>query len=82
MATTPSIFGDMVSLLIITYAILHYRMELRKQRKIRYKKRIALITHTITREIALTETDRITYVYARDKPSNDIREVTNVLYDL
>lgn len=57
-------------------------MGLKKRRIPRYKKRIVPTTHTITREIVLTETDRITYVYTRDNTSDDISEVTNVSYDV
>ena len=48
--------------------------------KIKQQKKVAQI-RIISREIPLTVTDRITYVYTRDKTTDVIREVTNVSYD-
>jgi hypothetical protein len=58
-------------------------MERRKKGsyKTKQQKKIAQTIRIISREIPLTETDRITYVYARDKTTDDIREVTNVSYE-
>jgi hypothetical protein len=47
-----------------------------------YKKRLSPATRTISREIPLTKTDRITYVYGRDKTTDAILEVTNVSYEV
>ena len=48
--------------------------------KSKQQKKLARI-RIISREIPLTVTDRITYVYTRDKTTDVIREVTNVSYD-
>jgi hypothetical protein len=59
-------------------------MERRKKGsyKTKRRKRVAQTIRTISREIALTETDRITYVYTRDKITDAIREVINVSYEV
>jgi len=66
-----------------TYDILLSCMEKRKKRnyKAKQQKKIAQTILTVSREIPLTETDRITYVYARDKTEDAIREIINVSYD-
>ena len=58
-------------------------MERRKKGSYKTKqhKRVTKTIRIISREIPLTETDRITYVYARDKTTDAIREVTNVSYE-
>jgi hypothetical protein len=58
-------------------------MEKRKKRnhKAKQQKKLAQTIRTASREIPLTETDRITYVYARDKTEDAIREIINVSYD-
>jgi hypothetical protein len=59
-------------------------MERRRKKgsyKIKQQKKVAQTIRIISREIPLTETDRITYVYARDKTTDAIREVTNVSYE-
>ncbi len=58
-------------------------MEKRKKRnyKAKQQKKIAQTIRTVSREIPLTETDRITYVYARDKTKDAIREIINVSYE-
>ena len=55
-------------------------MERRKKESYKAKK----VTHTIrtiSREIPLTVTDRITYVYVKDITTDVIQEVINVSYD-
>ncbi len=49
--------------------------------KIKQQKKVAQIIRIISREIPLTKTDRITYVYARDKITFTILEVINVSYE-
>ncbi len=49
--------------------------------KIKQQKKVVQIIRIISREIPLTKTDRITYVYARDKTTDSIREVINVSYE-
>lgn len=49
--------------------------------KIKQQKKIAQTIRIISREIPLTKTDRITYVYARDTTTDVIREVINVSYE-
>jgi hypothetical protein len=49
--------------------------------KIKQQKKVAQSIRIISREIPLTKTDRITYVYARDKITFTIREVINVSYE-
>jgi hypothetical protein len=58
-------------------------MERRKKGsyKTKQQRRVTKTIRIISREIPLTETDRITYVYARDKTTDAIREVTNVSYE-
>jgi hypothetical protein len=59
-------------------------MERRRRKgsyKIKQQKKVAQTIRIISREIPLTKTDRITYVYARDKTTDAIREVTNVSYE-
>ena len=58
-------------------------MERRKKGgyKTRQQKKNAQTIHTISREIPLTVTDRITYVYVKDITTDVIQEVINVSYD-
>jgi hypothetical protein len=49
--------------------------------KIKQQKKVVQIIRIISREIPLTKTDRITYVYARDKKTDSIREIINVSYE-
>ena len=49
--------------------------------KIKQQKKVAQTIRIISREIPLTKTDRITYVYARDKITYTILEVINVSYE-
>jgi hypothetical protein len=57
-------------------------MERKKGRyKTKYQKRRSETIRVISREIPLTETDRVTYVYERDKRTDAIQEVINVSYE-
>ena len=58
-------------------------MERRKKGgyKTRQQKKNAQTIHTISREIPLTDTDRITYVYIKDKTTDVIKKVVNVSYE-
>jgi hypothetical protein len=44
-------------------------------------KKVTQTIRTISREIPLTKTDRITYVYVKDTTTDVIQEVINVSYD-
>jgi hypothetical protein len=56
-----------------------------RRKKGRYKtkqqRRVTKTIRIISRDIPLTKTDRITYVYARDKTTDAIREIINVSYE-
>jgi hypothetical protein len=54
-----------------------------RSKRLNYKaKKGSPTLRTITREISLTDTDRITYVYGKDSTTNEIQEVVNVSDDL
>jgi hypothetical protein len=55
-------------------------MERRKKGSYKAKK-VTQTIRTISREIPLTITDRITYVYVKDTTTDVIQEVINVSYD-
>src|SRR5438094_9652752 len=56
-----------------------------RRRRGRYKtkqqKKVAQTIRIISREIPLTDTDRITYVYVKDKTTDVIQKVINVSYE-
>ena len=58
-------------------------MERRKKGsyKIKQQKKVAQTIRIISREIPLTKTDRITYVYMKDTATRVIQEVVNVSYE-
>jgi hypothetical protein len=58
-------------------------MERRKKGsyKAKQQKKVAQSIRTISREIPLTNTDRITYVYVKDKTMDVIQKVINVSYE-
>jgi hypothetical protein len=58
-------------------------MERRKKGsyKTKQQRRVTKTIRTISREIPLTDTDRITYVYVKDKTSDVIQKVINVSYE-
>jgi hypothetical protein len=55
-------------------------MERRKKGSYKAKK-VTQTIRTISREIPLTDTDRITYVYVKDITTDVIQEVINVSYE-
>jgi len=56
-----------------------------RRRRGRYKtkqqKKVAQTIRIVSREIPLTDTDRITYVYVKDKTTDVIQKVVNVSYE-
>jgi hypothetical protein len=59
-------------------------MERRRKKgsyKIKQQRKVAQTIRIISREIPLTDADRFTYVYARDKITDVILEVINVSYE-
>jgi hypothetical protein len=57
-------------------------MKRKRGYKTKYQKRVSQISRNISREIPLTKTDRITYIYLRDKITDQILEVINVSYEI
>src|SRR5688572_1201994 len=58
-------------------------MERRKKGsyKTKQQRRVTKTIRIISREIPLTDTDRITYVYVKDKTTDVIQKVINVSYE-
>jgi hypothetical protein len=77
------VFGSLLILYQISLCYTSACMERRKKGsyKAKQQKKVAQSIRTISREIPLTNTDRITYVYVKDKTMDVIQKVINVSYE-